>query len=150
MQENKLAVRATATVAASAERVWQVLTDLRSYEQWHPSVELVDGPPAEEITQGTALRLRADRGTPAEREFDVTVTEMTAPAVLAWEGGDAEHFFGRHRFTLTQGAEGTGFVDEETFEGSMAEAVLAEHRSNLEAAYQAAADALKRVAEKEQ
>ncbi|WP_189039783.1 SRPBCC domain-containing protein [Streptomyces daqingensis] len=148
MQENNLAVRATANVAAPVERVWQVLTDLHGYEQWHPSVELVDGPPAAEMAKGSVLRLRADRGTPAEREFDVTVTELTAPTVLAWEGGDPEHFFGRHRFTLAQAAEGTDFTDEETFEGSMAEAVLAEHRTALEAAYKAGAEALKQAAEK--
>jgi uncharacterized protein YndB with AHSA1/START domain len=150
MQENKLVVQAVTTVAATPEQVWQVLTDLHRYRQWHPTLELLDGPPAEQLTPGTTLRLRANQGTPTEREFHVTVTEVTEPLALTWEGGEPEVFFGRHRFTLTPQADGTRLVEEEVFEGAMAEAVLAEHRTALEADYQAGAEALKKVAEDRQ
>jgi hypothetical protein len=37
-----------------------------------PSLELVDGPATEGLNLGAVLRLRADRGTPAEQEFNVS------------------------------------------------------------------------------
>ncbi|WP_127357331.1 SRPBCC family protein [Actinacidiphila soli] len=80
----------------------------------------------------------------------MTVTEMAKHTALAWEGGDPQVFFGRHRFTLTPEAEGTRLLDEEVFTGAMAEAVLAEHRTTLEADYQASAAALKETAEQQQ
>jgi len=150
MQGNELAVRATAVIAASAEQVWRVLADLRSYHRWHPSLELLDGPAADDLTPGTVLRLRADRGTPAEREFNVTVTEVAEPTALAWEGGDPQVFFGRHRFTLTPQTGGTRLLDEEVFTGTMAQVVLAERRAVLGAGYQPSATALKVTAEGQQ
>jgi uncharacterized protein YndB with AHSA1/START domain len=147
MQGDELAVRATAVIAASAEQVWRVLADLRSYHQWHPSLELLDGPAAADLSPGTVLRLRADRGSPGEREFDVIVTEVAQSTALAWEGGDPQVFFGRHRFTLTPEAEGTRLLDEELFTGAMAQAVLAGRRGALEACYQANATALKATVE---
>jgi hypothetical protein len=123
------------------------MTDLRSYLQWHPTLELLNGPSDENVVSGTVLRLPANRGTPTEREFDVTVTEAARPAALAWEGGDPRVFFGRHRFTLTPAAEGTRLLDEEVFTGAMAHALLAERRAALEADYQSSAKALKETAE---
>jgi uncharacterized protein YndB with AHSA1/START domain len=150
MQENNLSVRAATTISATPERVWQVLTDLHRYRRWHPLLELLDGPPVERLAPGITLRLRANQGTPTEREFEVTVTEVAKPLVLAWEGGDPQVFFGRHRFTLTPDTDGTRLVDEEVFSGALAEALLAEHRTALEADYQAGAEALKRTVESRQ
>lgn len=147
MQEDELAVRATAIIAASVQEVWQVLADLHHYHQWHPSLELLDGPAGEDLVPGTVLRLRANRGTPAERQFEVTVTHVVKPAELAWEGGDPQVFFGRHRFTLAREAEGTRLPDEEVFTGAMARAVLGQHHAALEAEYQASATALKETVE---
>jgi hypothetical protein len=107
-------------------------------------------PPAGQLATGTVLRLRANRGTSTERAFEVSVTEMAQPLTLAWEGGDPQTFFGRHRFTLSPEAAGTRLVDEEVFSGAMAQAVLTEHRTALEADYQAGAAALKRTVEQRQ
>src|SRR5581483_2139189 len=105
MQENELSISATATIGASPEQIWEILTDLRRYHTWHPGLELLHGLGSEGLEPGVVLRLRADRGRQTEREFDVTVTEVARPTALAWEGGDPEVFFGRHRFTLTPGPD---------------------------------------------
>ena len=100
----RFVVRVTTTIAAAPDQLWQVLTDLHRYHQWHPTLELLDGPPAGQVATGTVLRLRAGRGTSTERTFEVSVTEMAEPLTLAWEGGDPQVFFGRHRFTLSHEA----------------------------------------------
>jgi uncharacterized protein YndB with AHSA1/START domain len=146
----RFVVRVTTTIAAAPDQVWQVLTDLHRYHQWHPTLELLDGPPAGQVATGTVLRLRAGRGTSTERTFEVSVTEMAEPLTLAWEGGDPQVFFGRHRFTLSHEAGGTQLVDEEVFSGAMAQVLLAKYRTALEADYQASAAALKKTVEQRQ
>ncbi len=149
MQENNpAAVRVAVTITATAEEVWRILTDLAAYRRWHPFCELLDGPSADDLAVGSVLRLRIHRGTPAEQVFDVTVTEVTRPSVLAWEGGDPHRFFGRHRFTLTARDGDVRLEDEEVFTGTMAEAVLSEHHAAVEANYRAAAAALKDTVER--
>jgi uncharacterized protein YndB with AHSA1/START domain len=147
VQEDGAVVRTTVMIAASIERVWDILTDLDRYELWHPSMELIDLPRGDELAPGTILHLRTNRGKPTEVAFDVTVTEVTKPSVLAWEGGEPQVFFGRHRWVLTTEGEGTRLLDEEAFTGAMAAAVLTEHRETLQATYAASGMALKAAAE---
>jgi Polyketide cyclase / dehydrase and lipid transport len=49
----RFVVRVTATIAAAPDQVWQVLTDLHRYRQWHPTLELLDGPPGGQLATGT-------------------------------------------------------------------------------------------------
>jgi hypothetical protein len=99
------------------------------------------------LTVGSLLRLRTNGGTAAELEFTVTVTEVDEPSVLAWQGGDPKTFYGHHRFTLVPEDGGTRLVNEETFSGAMADAVLAQNRAAVEAQYTAGDAALKSAAE---
>jgi uncharacterized protein YndB with AHSA1/START domain len=149
MQENDLVVRIVTSIAASPDRVWEILADLPGYRDWHPNMELLNGPGGADqpLAVGSVLRLRTNAGTPAELEFDVTVTDVDEPSVLAWEGGDPEVFYGRHRFTLIRESGGTRLVNEEIFTGTMAEAVLIQNRAVVEGQYAAGDAALKAVAE---
>jgi hypothetical protein len=149
MPENDLVVRVVTAIAAAPDRVWEILADLPGYRVWHPNTELLGGPDGvdQSVTAGSVLRLRTNAGTPAELEFEVTVTEVAAPSVLAWEGGVRDVFYGRHRFTLIPQDGGTRLVNEETFSGSMAVETLARNRAAVEAQYAAGDAALKAVAE---
>jgi uncharacterized protein YndB with AHSA1/START domain len=147
MAQRQLTVRTVVLIAAAPERVWQVLTDLVGFSRWHPNMEVLsrpDGP----LVPGCVLRLRTNHGTALAVDFEVTLTEVTAPSLLGWQGGDPEVFFGRHRWTLTRDGEGTRVVNEERFSGAMAEGVLKEHRGTLEAQYAGADAALKEEAER--
>jgi uncharacterized protein YndB with AHSA1/START domain len=145
----QLTVRTAVYIAAAPEQVWKVLIDLAGYRQWHPSMELLGRSDGDDqpLREGSVLRLRTNRGTALELDFEVSVTEVLEGSTLAWQGGDTEVFFGRHTWTLTSDGEGTRVVNEETFTGAMAEAVLAEHRHTLETQYAAGDAALKSAAE---
>jgi uncharacterized protein YndB with AHSA1/START domain len=150
MTDQHLTVRTAISIAAAPAQVWEILTDLSGYRGWHPSMESASTSDGEHqpIAPGCVLRLRTNRGTAMELDFEVTVTEATEPSTLAWKGGDPEVFFGHHRWTLTPVGTGTHLVNEETFTGAMAEAVLAEHRQALETQYAAGDAALKAAAER--
>jgi uncharacterized protein YndB with AHSA1/START domain len=149
MQENDLVVRIVTAIDASPDRVWEILANLPGYRDWHPNMELLNGPDGADqpVGVGSVLRLRTNPGTPAELEFDVTVTDVDEPSVLAWEGGDPEVFYGRHRFTLIPEGRGTRLVNEEIFTGTMAEVVLTQNRAAVEDQYTAGDAALKAIAE---
>jgi hypothetical protein len=70
VQEDGAVVRTTVMIAASIQRVWDILTDLDRYELWHPSMELVDLPRGDELAPGTILDLRINRGKPNEYRLD--------------------------------------------------------------------------------
>jgi hypothetical protein len=142
-------VRVTTAIAAALDRVWAVLTDLPGYRTWHPNLEILGDPDGviHPLAAGSVLRLRTNAGTPAELEFEVTVTEVNAPSTLAWEGGDPAVFYGRHRFRLVPGGGGTVLVDQETFTGAMAAQVLTQNREAIESQYSVGDLALKEVAE---
>lgn len=146
MPDNDLVVRVVTPIAASPERVWKVLTDLANYRDWHPNLEILTTV-EEPVAVGTVLRLRTNAGSPAQLEFEVAVTDVDEPSVLAWAGGDRETFYGRHRFTLIPHEGGIELVNEETFTGTMAKAVLAQNRAAVEDQYTVGDAALKAVAE---
>jgi uncharacterized protein YndB with AHSA1/START domain len=149
MSDEGLVVRVVTAIAAPPERVWEILADLPGYRDWHPNLEILSASRAAEqpVAVGSVLRLRTNAGTTSELEFDVTVTALDEPFVLAWEGGDPEVFHGRHRFTLIPAGGQTHLVNEESFTGAVAEAVLAQQRAAIEAQYAAADAVLKAVAQ---
>jgi uncharacterized protein YndB with AHSA1/START domain len=142
-----LAITCHTTVHASIEQVWRVLTGLRSYSEWHPSIRILADHDAFPVRVGALYTVRTNAGQPTEVTFEVTVTDLAQPNTFAWEGGDPDTFFGRHRWTLNVAGSGTVVTDHEIFTGSMAASVLGAHRDALNAQYSAALSALKHRAE---
>lgn len=146
MQENDPFVTVTTDIAAPAETVWQVLTELSRYADWHPTLSL-DGV-APELTLGAHLSLRLSGGVAGDQMFTAEVTEVRPPHLLVWQAGVADVFFGRHTFEL-QGLPGGGtrFTDTERWSGAMAASVIAEHHATLEKEYERTGAALREQAE---
>ncbi|HEY8373550.1 MAG TPA: SRPBCC domain-containing protein [Pseudonocardiaceae bacterium] len=152
MSDDELVVRTDVLIAAPPEKVWEVLVDLPRYRDWHPSMTLVSGMGEDDRVPvvGSTLRLRARRETPAETEFEVTVTEVNAPSRFTWQGGAAHVLLSQHRWTLVPEAGGTRVVEEQTFEGPMGRQVFTESRDTLHAWYVEGQTALKKVVERGQ
>jgi hypothetical protein len=140
-------VRCDVIIDAPIDHVWAILTDLAAYHSWHPSTRLVQPEEFSGIGPGASIWLRTNQGLPTELVFQVTVVDVSPPRLLRWEGGDPAIFFGRHTWTLTPDGARTQVVDQEAFSGSLADSVLLEQRSTIEAQYQAAMAALKERAE---
>jgi hypothetical protein len=83
-------------INASAERVWQLLTDFASYPQWNPFIRRISGEP----TTGERLQVRLE--LPESRSITLRPKELTAEPnhQVRWLGHlfvpgifDGEHSF---------------------------------------------------------
>lgn len=103
-------------VAASPERIWDILTDFGSFPQWNPFILTVDG----ELTAGTRLEVRIQPPGGMAMTFKPTVITVEPNLELRWLGHlmtpglfDGEHYFliedaGEGRSRLVQGEKFSG------------------------------------------
>ncbi|MFC9689209.1 SRPBCC family protein [Kribbella sp. NPDC056951] len=133
-------------ISATPATVWRVLTDVRRFAEWHPTLT-VDGE-APELRVGAVVSLRLGGGAAGEQKFEVEIVQLAPERLLVWEGGTAGVFFGEHSFELEVLPDGVRLVDVERFTGSMAESVISENREALEREYRQVGWALKEMAEK--
>jgi len=106
-----LAFEATTVINASAEAIWNVLTDVQNWAQWEPNVTKVEGNAAqgEQITVHTSF---------SERAFPVTVSEFVPEKRMVWSSGMPLGLFkGARTFTLTPVDDGIEVKTREEFSG---------------------------------
>lgn len=107
------AYEARVTINASADTIWQLLTDRTAYEQWDPDVTRIEGTIAagEKVTVYTKIS--------PDRAFPVTVAEFVPGRRMVWSSGMPLGLFtGARTFTLTpQGSGSTVYHVREEFSG---------------------------------
>ncbi|KFZ77194.1 hypothetical protein ED92_35555 [Amycolatopsis sp. MJM2582] len=120
-------------IDAPADRVWQVLTDLRAYPAWNPfviSAEVTsDGGT---LKEGATLR-NVLRDKTGDTTFTPTVLAVTPERELRWLGriGPGLIFDGEHRFELRPLGPGrTLLVQSERFTGALVPFVVSSLRAD--------------------
>jgi hypothetical protein len=104
------------TIHASADRVWEVLTDFPSYPSWNPFIREVSGTPI----VGGRLVIRLQGSGTSTTTFRPHVLRATKSQELRWLGrlGIPGLFDGEHSFTIEPGDQGSVlFTQAETFRG---------------------------------
>ena len=138
MKSFAIAVR----IAAPAERVWALLTDMAGWTKWNTTVDKVQG----SASPGSSLTVYA-KASPG-RAFPLKVTEFIPPTRMVWRGGMPLGFFtGTRTFSVTRQPDGTvSFEMTETYSGIVAPLIV---RSipDLQPAFAEFANCLKRAAE---
>ena len=106
---------ATATIQASPETIWAILTDAPGYQAWDSGVERVDG----RIAPGERIKV-VSKANPG-RAFPVKVTEFTPGQRMTWTGGMPLGLFkGVRTFTLSPQSDGaTTFTMREEYTGPL-------------------------------
>ncbi len=103
-----------ATIRATPERIWSLLTDAEAFPSWNSTVTRIQGQIAE--GQKLAIEVPAAPG----RVFKPRVSQMTPGRSMIWSDGMAPMFKGVRTFTLTPGSDGsTEFAMKEEFSGLM-------------------------------
>ena len=134
---------ASASIHATPERIWSILTDAARYPEWNPTVDRVDGriAPGERI----ALHVKSNPG----RAFPVTVVAFDRPRRMVWRGGmPLGLFVGERAFDLKPQASGVvEFSMREQFTGLLAP-LIGRTLPDMQPAFDDFAAALKREAER--
>lgn len=109
------AFSATATITASSDRIWEILTDADKFPEWEPGVIRIEGTIAlgEKITVYTKLS--------PDRAFPVTVSEFVPGKKMVWSSSMPLGLFkGERTFTLTPvGEDKVEVVTKEEFSGPL-------------------------------
>ncbi|CAM3626010.1 SRPBCC domain-containing protein [Nocardiopsis rhodophaea] len=108
-------IRAEVEIDASAELVWEVLTDFSAYPEWNPFIVKATGQPS----AGEKLRVELSTGS-REMSFAPTVLVAEPERELRWIGrfGVPGVMDGEHYFSIERIEDGrVRFIHGETFTG---------------------------------
>jgi hypothetical protein len=109
-------VRSEIDINAPPDRIWEVLTDFRSYPEWNPFITLIDGEPV----PGSGLEVRIEPPGGRAMTFKPTVLAAEPTRELSWLGRlfVPGLFDGEHHFEIEPiGGERSRFVQREIFRG---------------------------------
>ena len=134
--------KATATINATPEQIWHILTDASGYPEWDPYCERIEG----KIAPGE--KLKAFTTLSPGRAFPVKVTEFTPNRKMVWTGGMPLGLFkGERSFTLTPEQNGeTRMTVKEVFSGPML-GLIGKSIPDMTEPFQKFVEGLKRKAE---
>jgi hypothetical protein len=103
-----------ATIRASADTLWSILTDAASFPKWNSTLTSIEG----QIAEGQSLKVKVPSSP--ERAFKPKVSLVEAGRTIIWSDGMAPMFKGVRTFTLTPDSDGTTeFAMVERFSGIM-------------------------------
>lgn len=130
-------------IAATPEKVWTILTDLKQWPSWNTTVEKVDG----QVAQGSKVTVYA-KISPG-RAFPLKVSQLTPPTLMVWSGGMPLGLFkGERTYRLTPEDDGkVRFEMAEQFTGLMAP-LITRSIPDLQPSFDEFAACLKKAAEK--
>ena len=102
----------TRIIAASAEKIWLVLTNAKTLQNGAFGVTRIEG----DIKPGAGIKVWSE-ASPG-RAFPLKVTEWIPGSTMTWEGGMPLGLFkGVRRFTLAPAPGGVTFHMQETYSG---------------------------------
>jgi hypothetical protein len=128
-------------INASADRVWEILTDTATYRDWNRAVVSIEGT----IDLGNTISLVSIVNP--ERTFRLHITEMSRPHRLVWSDGMPLGLFkGERTYRLDERDGATEFSMTEAFSGLLAGA-FTKAIPDLTESFNLFADSLKTVAE---
>lgn len=101
-------------IAASAERVWALLTNAQDFSRWNSTVTKIEG----EIAEGQKLKITVP-SAPGQT-FKPKVSGLEPNRAMTWSDGMAPMFKGVRTFALSDAGGGrTKFAMREVFSGLM-------------------------------
>jgi hypothetical protein len=108
-----------AEINASAERVWQVLTDFAAYPDWNPFIRAIEGRPE----LGARLRVHLHPSWRGPMTLRVTIERLIPNQALSWSGRIVAVpglLSGEHGFGIEPLDPGRArFVHDERFSGPL-------------------------------
>ena len=132
----KKSVYAEATIPASPQSVWAVLTELERYPEWNPAFSSAVG----DLVSGGQMKYQFVQDENTSYEVPATVVQVEPSRLLIQQGGMSGVITYRHEYSLESVAEGTLLRISESYRGIY---VPFWNTAPVERAYQRVADALR-------
>jgi hypothetical protein len=135
-------------INATAEKVWSIVTDFESYDQWNPFIKLISG----EIKVGNKLQVLIVPPNGNTMKFKPTILVANEDKELKWIG---KLFFkglfdGVHQFEIIDNNNGTAtFKQSESFKGLLVPFFKKMINVNTKNGFVLMNGALKEIAERE-
>lgn len=132
-------------INASAEKVWQILSDFESFPKWNPFVVKVVGQPKE----GEILKIEVQLPDSMRMKISPIVLKAEPDKELRWVGAmPLNSFRGEHFYQIESLAENkVRFIHGEHFSGWMTRLIWAMVGKQTEKGYLIMNEALKKEAE---
>jgi len=133
-------------IHATAEKVWQVLTDLETYPRWNPFITGVEG----EVRAGSRLMVRIAPPGSRAMTFRPMITTVDPGYELRWLGRlwFAGLFDGEHIFKIQpMDGDRIQFVQAENFTGLLVPLVWGKLKAGTRQGFELMNSALKRTVE---
>jgi hypothetical protein len=129
-------------INASSDKVWQVLTDFKSYPEWNPFVRELKG----DVQVGNRIEAVLQAPNLKEMTFKPRVIKLVPRREFRWHGilGIRAIFEGEHIFEVHPSQPNkVRFVQRELFSGLLAPMILKNIESNTKAGFEQMNQALK-------
>lgn len=127
-------------IAEPPKRVWQILTDFKSFPEWNPLILEMEGSP--KLKAKLALTVSAPDGSDTTYSFKAVIVNFQPGELLAWKGGVPGILSGLHYWRLSPCSSGTHLVHGEDFSGLYVWFVGCKHILLFSPAYEAMNTAL--------
>jgi hypothetical protein len=141
-------IHAEALIDAPPARVWRLLTDFASYQDWNPFFREAAG----ELRAGATVRVRVEIPGQGTRVFTPRIVELTPERELTWIGRLVLPglFDGEHGFLVepVDGGRRTLLVQHENFSGLLLPLFSAEMEAATRRGFEAMNAALRHAAER--
>lgn len=128
--------RASTSIAASAQEVWDTLVDTDRWPEWDPHVELVEG----QAILGGKIRMHTSLSSTT---IPVHVAEFVPPRSMVWRGGlPLGLMTGTRTFSLAEADGVTTFELHEVFTGPLV-GILGRFMPDLQPSFEAHVEGLR-------
>lgn len=139
-------IRTEIDIRASAEKVWDLLTDFKNFEQWNPFIRKIEGTPA----IGTEIKIHLLTSGGKSRTYQPKITKMEPFRELRWFGKSTIPgvFNGERIFVLDSiEANQIRFIHKEIFTGLLVHLVGNRLDKDMYSSFISMNEALKKTAE---
>lgn len=140
-------IRTEIEIRASAEKVWDLLTDFKNFEQWNPFIRKIEGTPA----LGTEIKIHLYTTGGKSRTYQPKITKLEPFKELRWFGKSTiPGVFNGERIFVLEPIERTQirFIHKEIFTGLLVHLVGNRLDKDMYSSFISMNEALKKTAEK--
>ena len=140
-------IRTEIDIRAPVEKVWELLTDFKSFELWNPFIRKIEGTPS----VGTKIKIHLHTSAGKSRSYRPKITMVETFKELRWFGKSTiPGLFNGERIFILEPIESnqTRFIHKEIFTGLLVSLVGSRLDKDMYSSFNSMNEALKERAEK--